>query len=414
MKDRKWFVKRLVIEWVSSINVARGHPFIPETMHDSVVFSFLTTLGVPAMLSRISLRRLPSRLAFTLIELLVVIAIIGVLIGLLLPAIQKVREAASRLRCSNNLKQLSLACLAYESAFDMFPRGNEYPASSTLANGDNGASWAFMVLPYMEQGSLYSQVRAAGTLQNAQTQRVIPRVVSFARCPSDNWDLSNGNLFNYVGSSGPQCNNTPTGNCDTPIFQKYCNGASQNQGGPAVPPTLSPPTFPGYDASATWGTSNVSGQPLSTNLLRGMFARGGARVRMADVLDGGSNTILIGEMLPEFSEFQRYTTLGWMSGNNVSQGQTIQPINWSIDPIPLNGPAAYSADCAQSGTGACPSGPTHCMWNWHVTWGFKSRHPGGVNFAFTDGSVRWIAQTIDHQLYQYLGCRHDGQAVTVP
>jgi len=111
-----------------------------------------------------------------------------------------------------------------------------------------------------------------------------------------------------------------------------------------------------------------------------------------------------------------HTTDGWAGGNNVSQGQTIQPINWPIDPIPLPpaGPANYSADCAQPAPANCPSGANHCMWNWHVTWGFKSKHPDGANFAFADGSIHFISQNIDHKVYQYLGCRNDGQPVILP
>jgi prepilin-type processing-associated H-X9-DG protein len=308
--------------------------------------------------------------------------------------------------CTNNLKQLALAVMTYENSHKAFPPGNALNSSS-FATGDNEASWLFLCLPYMEQGALYRQVRDAGTLQKAVNQGILPRVLPFTRCPSDGWDLTNGNLCNYVGSSGPQCNNTPSGNCDTPIFQRYCNGADQNQTGPPVPPTLKPPTYPGYDASYTWGDTK------DPRLVRGMFVRGGAKIRVSDVTDGTSNTILLGEILPEFAEFQRYTNIGWAGYNNVSQGQTIQFINWRIDPIPLNGPPTYKADCKQTGSGACPSGPEHCMWNWHVTWGFRSKHPGGVNFAFADGSVHFLLETIDHQTYQYLGCRNDNQLVSV-
>jgi prepilin-type N-terminal cleavage/methylation domain-containing protein/prepilin-type processing-associated H-X9-DG protein len=345
------------------------------------------------------------RSAFTLIELLVVIAIIAVLIGLLLPAVQKVREAGSRSKCQNTLKQLALACIQYESVHQAFPCGNA-PSASHFTTGNNGASWLFMVLPYVEQENLYNQVRAKGTLAAAYSALIIPKVLPITRCPSDPWDLSNGALCNYVGSSGPQCNNTPTGNCDTPIFAKYCNGAPENQSQPAVPPTVI--LYPGYDASYRWGDTN------DPSLVRGMFVRGGATIRRSMVSDGDSNTLFLGETLPEFCEFQRYTSYGWVGGNSVAQGQTIQPINWPIDPIPANGPISYSPNCQQTGTGACPSGPTHCMWNWHVTWGFKSRHPGGVNFAFVDGSVHFVTESINHQTYQYLGCRNDGQAVALP
>jgi prepilin-type processing-associated H-X9-DG protein len=136
-----------------------------------------------------------------------------------------------------------------------------------------------------------------------------------------------------------------------------------------------------------------------------MFTRGGTTIRASNVRDGLSNTLLLGELLTEFSEFQRYNAgQGWAGGNYVAQGQTIQPINWRIEPVPV-GVAWASTTCVD---------PNRCLWNWAVTWGFKSNHTNGVNFAFADGSVRFISETIDHRLYQYLGCRHDGQPVTLP
>src|SRR5262245_23699001 len=136
-----------------------------------------------------------------------------------------------------------------------------------------------------------------------------------------------------------------------------------------------------------------------------MFCRGagsgGPIIRIADVLDGTSNTILIGETLCGENEFQRYDGGGgWAAFNNASEQQTIQPINWRIDKNDIVQPCCTSA-----------TGPTHCIWNWHVTWGAKSNHSGGANFAFTDGSVHFISQSIDHRTYQYLGCRHDEQPV---
>src|SRR4051812_19894248 len=140
------------------------------------------------------------RRGFTLVESLVVIAIIAVLIGLLLPAVQKVRESANRMKCQNNLKQIGLACLAYENSFGAFPRGNA-ATSTNFSNGDNRASWLFMALPYLEQGTLFQQVKTAGSLANAVAQKILPKALPFTRCPSDGFDLSNGNLCNYVGSS---------------------------------------------------------------------------------------------------------------------------------------------------------------------------------------------------------------------
>ena len=349
------------------------------------------------------------RSAFTLIELLVVIAIIAVLIGLLLPAVQKVREAAARAKCQNNLHQLSLGCLNYEAARGALPRGNAQ--TGTFPDGGN-ASWMFQALGFTEQNPLYTQIVNAGSLGNAVNQGILPKRTPLSRCPSDSWVLQDERLFNYVASTGPQCNN-PSGGCPSP-FQLYCNG--QVGSGGTVPPALTPPTFQGYGPSMSWGSTD------NPALVRGMFARGGPLIRLTDATDGTSNTLLLGETLPEFCEFQRYNSPngkdpGWAGGNSVAQGQTIQPINWRIDRVSYSAPPPtnWNTSCSFCDASTNPSGDLNrCLWNWSVTWGFKSNHQGGANFALADGSVRFIPDSIDHRTFQYLGCRNDNEPVTVP
>jgi prepilin-type N-terminal cleavage/methylation domain-containing protein/prepilin-type processing-associated H-X9-DG protein len=339
---------------------------------------------------------------FTLVELLVVIAIIGVLVALLLPAVQSARESARRSQCLNHLKQFALGCLNFESVRGHVPKGSY--ATGTFPEG-GGASWMFVTLGYIEQGNLYDRVVASGSMNNAVNQRILPATLPIIRCPSDVFERSNFKHSSYIGSTGPTCNNPPAG-CPAP-FQIHCNGQSV-PGANSVPPALNPATHPGYEPSHSWGSTAV------TKDTRGMFSRGGALIRLADVTDGTSNTLWIGETLPEHFEPMRYpSAFGWPHGNNhIAQGQTIQPINWRIDRMAVTAPAFVSCGCDANTN---PSGDrARCIMNWHVTWGFKSNHPSGTNFARVDGSVQFVSQNIDHRTYQHLGCRDDGQAVNAP
>jgi len=350
-----------------------------------------------------SIRPHSRRSAFTLVELLVVIAIIGILVSLLLPAVQAAREAARRMQCTNNLKQLALGCHNFEVSRGYFPRGNNAQPNAIFPEGGN-TSWLFVALGYIEQDALYQQVVGAGSLNNAVTRGILPKKHPLVRCPSDGFQAGNQRLCSYIASTGPTCNNPPSG-CPAP-FQLHCNG--QIGSGATIPPALAPPTHPGYGPSTSWGNTANSGDT------RGMFARGGAQIRHSDVTDGTSNTIFLGETLPEFCEFQIYNGNGpgWAGGNYIAQGQTIQPINWKIDRMVVV-PAGFSS-CGCNPNTNPSANRARCIMNWAVTWGFKSNHPGGSTFAFTDGSVHFISETIDMRVYQYLGCRHDGQPAGIP
>ncbi len=332
----------------------------------------------------VQIDRLCTRLrgAFTLIELLVVIAIIGVLIGLLLPAVQKVRESASRIQCANNLKQFSLACTNYHMNHDLYPPGALcLPNQTNWSNNDwnsNKGTWLVYTLPYMEQNNLYMQIPNLtipyfDSIGAAETAGVLPRTFPGLRCPSDSFEI-NGPYSNYAGSMGPQCLDDK---CGVNPFRVYCN-------------------MPAWGYAVSTDDSSTS----STLDARGAFSRGGARIGIPELSDGLSNTLFIGESLPATINHMRDTN--WYTRYGTQSLSTIIPINYPIS----------ATD--QSWCGAASAGPAHSMTNNNVSWGFRSNHPGGVNFALADGSVQFITQSIDYKVYQLLGCRNDGQVASPP
>jgi prepilin-type processing-associated H-X9-DG protein/prepilin-type N-terminal cleavage/methylation domain-containing protein len=324
------------------------------------------------------------RPAFTLIELLVVIGIIAVLVGLVLPAVQKVRETASRLRCLNNLKQLALACHGYHDVHEKFPPGCLFLPNGPNVNTDtdwesNKGSWLVHTLPWMEQENLHRRIPNLDlphfdSIEAAYQARVLPVMLPYVRCPSDNFQPGQP-YTNYVGSMGPQC---IFDWCNYDPFGTYCHRPDW-----------------GYTQSASGGLTN------QTSEIRGLFGRAGVRVALNDVSDGTTNTLFIGESLVGQHNHLRRTD--WANAwGGQAHGSTVIPINYPIDENDL------------SWCGEAVGSPAHNIWNRAVAWGFKSRHPGGTNFAFVDGSVRFLAQRIDHRTYQLLGCRNDGQPVDLP
>jgi len=332
------------------------------------------------------------RRGYTLSELLVAIAIIGLLIGLLLPAVQKVREAANRIKCSNNLKQLALACHNYHDANDRFPPGGVFfnPPGTVLSDKYNQGSWHVYLLPYMEKDNEFRRipnlnVPYTNSIPEALAAKLIAPRLGYLRCPSDpDPDAHNLPLTNYAGNQGPQC---WKGGCgpDHDINQMYCNGTSDDP-----PRPLNPPTVPGYAASPN------RGKTLNASEVRGMFGTFGPKINFAMVTDGTSNTLLLGETLP----YQLISRIGhWALAGPGRALTTIIRINTFTDYFEDDG---------------CAVAPLRYYWNNNVASGFKSRHSGGAYFALADGSVRFLKQTIDHQTYQHLGCRHDEQPASPP
>lgn len=323
-----------------------------------------------AMMKRIRFRR-----GFTLIELLVVIAIIAILIALLLPAIQQAREAARRSQCKNNLKQYGIGLHNYHETYLMFPIGG------TAWGGTEQIGWHVRILPFMEQGAMYKQLNFGnGTVVVSQllSDGLPARVhqVPYALCPTDSnqerWDR-NWAQTNYGGSLGSQSITSANGACN--IF-----------------------LTPGINYESPGGTA-THGNTQDSYDISGMFGRVGGSINIASVTDGTSNTIQVGEILPECNDHRS----GWWNYNGMGNAH-------AGTQVPLNTmttcPKATAAERAQYGGGNCTN-PN----NWNLSWGFRSKHIGGAHFLFADGSVKFLSQSINYETYQRLGGRKDDKTV---
>ncbi len=316
---------------------------------------------------------------FTLIELLVVITIIGILIALLLPAVQAAREAARRAQCGNNLKQLGLALHNYHQANAQFPLGAVHQACATWSQVDpnHHANLLVSLLPYVEQQPLFDacdfKQNTSYVSKTATGQFVHEIWVEVFQCPSDSPTRTyfGGNQLYWSSAASTQNQKRATSNYSGSIgnsaFGACPFGGNMFGTGPA---------YHGHD--------NTGAQ------LSGVFSHCAWGARIEDITDGSSNTIAIGEIRPKCSWHARD---GWMHINALWFATTC-PINYKNCPDE----PGYDAGCAASSA-------------WSCDMGFKSRHPGGAQFVFADGSVHFLSETIDYETYQRLGDRRDGRTV---
>lgn len=303
-----------------------------------------------------------TRRGFTLIELLVVIAIIGVLIGLLLPAVQKVREAANRMKCLNNLKQLGIAMHGYHDAIGTLPDGGTYHESG---------GWQLTILPYIEQTALYRLFQGYGTHSpgvygSPNVANVTGKQLTLCTCPSDVVVLTAGQTYNKCA------------------YQNY----AANFGNTAVGDSNT--ATPGMRTETTYNGITFAGAPFR-------FAN---PQHLSDITDGTSNTLMMAEVV----QGQRQDVRGftWW-GDGSSFVTSLRPNDSNPDVISHTycdgNPPNPPANCTGVSTAY---GPIRAFAS-------RSRHPGGVNVAFCDGSGRFISNSIDPLTWQNLGTSQGGE-----
>lgn len=337
------------------------------------------------------------RVAFTLIELLVVIAIIAILIALLVPAVQKVREAAARLQCTNHLKQLALACHSYSDSKKELPYARRYDFWDTY-------SWTVLILPFIDQAPVYdgfwtilrtpmvnSYPGPNGPIGNDAKLRtarhaIIPPFV----CPSDGPAKANEVNTNEYGFF--------RGN------YRACVGSGDMYGN--APNGVTPNTPLGRGAfSVTNGQSDDPGAAVRTT-----------GVKFAQITDGTSNTLFLSEGLTPSISGWGGPIGSWVYGNmgGALFSAALTPNSSSPDrpigPCPQNqGDSGYTAPCSSIGGNAwwTPSAAgAHAA--------ARSRHSGGANVAFADGTVRYVNNGIDVSTWRALGTRMGNESVTLP
>ncbi len=338
------------------------------------------------------------RRGFTLIELLVGIAIISVMIALLLPAVQAAREAARRMQCVNNLKQLALACQNYHQVQDTFP-ANLYlhPMYATSTYYWNNSSWIVFCLPQMDQAALYNAINFSvlwgdnrlgnwsESCMGQQNSTVRMTVINSLICPSDgspsvdsvNADEITGQSAagtSYVGNVGDNCIACQQVESSGPYYG-LCAGVGYpcrgNQFGDPV--------------------NNVAGIPgIPTG--SGIFWRECPGVSLAKVTDGSSNTFLAGEQIMRVTKWN-----AWVQANQ-SVASTAVPLNYLAPDV-----AITAGGSIEISTGASD---VATYWHWYS---FRSNHPGGGNFVMCDGSVRFIKNSVSFPTYQSLSTRGQGE-----
>jgi prepilin-type N-terminal cleavage/methylation domain-containing protein len=332
---------------------------------------------------------------FTLVELLVVIAIIGVLMGLLLPAVQMAREAARRTSCQNNVRQLGLAVMNYESARSKFPpgytqarinaAGQVWTGGSTSGFTFQGHSVFYYLLPYLEQSNVYDNMDPRVMVNNRVTDPTLNRAATVLRmliCPSDQLTGESERHTNgeYYGMTSYKANGGTR-----PIFAT----SSTNDG-----------MFMAFGPAARKAPSAPIGKEL----------------RIAEVMDGLSNTILFGERFHQDDNFDSFTTqAGWNSGSTIRTWARWYPAGGDAGLGNIMGgafaPINYRTPWRHGESGAPTTQGAWFVFQDLRLSAFGSGHPGGASFTMGDGSTRFISDELPQTVLALYCQRADNEII---
>ncbi len=294
------------------------------------------------------------RVGFTLIELLVVIAIIAILIALLVPAVQKVREAAARTQCVNNMKQIGIALHGYHDANKQLPSSEFHP------NGTNPVKWNWIpkILGHCDQDPVHSQLNFKINGDLAPNYALLSKPFPLFLCPANPFALVMREEETHPSPSFVLSQADYAANAGD-----YKNAT-------------------GVGALPDYGNLNyTSGE------VRGVMGRWGWAAKIVQITDGTSNTFAVGECVGAFCITQNLASQSW--------GTTAHPINYMNESLAANLPTQGNP-------------------RWDESIGFRSFHPGGTNFLFCDGTVRFVDQSIDMVTYRALASRANNESVSLP